>query len=181
MGYPLAIGHRGLLRCYVNAWRTVAGFDGPLPFPAMAVGRVVLETLHDKLFTAYDQIDVDAILARWRAPDPADPVQPPSTEEETLAIAASIAAGGAVIEKGRRAGRIASSLRLSEMKSLLEGKFGCTSRSSKGSEMVFYREGGRHAIVSRHKANPMIPAIAIQRMLKKLGIGVHEWLDVACR
>jgi hypothetical protein len=24
--------------------------------------------------------------------------------------------------------------------------------------------------------NPLVPAIAIQRMLRKLGIAVHEWL-----
>jgi hypothetical protein len=42
--------------------------------------------------------------------------------------------------------------------------------------MVFYRPGGRHAFVSRHVSNPLIPAIAIQRILKKLGISVAEWV-----
>jgi hypothetical protein len=103
--------------------------------------------------------------------------EPATAEEETAVIAAAIAVEDRSLgTEGRRGGRVATSLRLSELTSILERQFGCSSRSSKGSELVFYREGERHAFVSRHKSNPLVPAIAIQRMLRKLGIGVQEWL-----
>ena len=50
-------------------------------------------------------------------------------------------------------------------------------RSGKGSEVLFYRPGGRHAVVGRHKANPEISTSLIRIILKKLGISVREWLE----
>ena len=175
---PLAITYRGQVANNVLYWQTVATHDALLPFPAVSVGRVVLETIHAKLFSFYDQIDIEAILRQWRA---ARQTAPNSAEDEAVVIAASIATGGSAVKSGRRVGRIASSLRLSELRSLLERRFHCTSRSGKGSKLVFYREGEKQAFVSRHKSNPSIPAVAIQRILKKLGIGVDEWLEVTCR
>ena len=64
--------------------------------------------------------------------------------------------------------------------SILERSFGCTARPGKGSELLFYREGQRHAFVGRHKSNPRVSAVAIQSILRKLGITVREWLQVTC-
>ncbi|MBI2388484.1 MAG: hypothetical protein HYV09_02605 [Deltaproteobacteria bacterium] len=178
-------GEVELLRCSVNWFRDVTNLGEPLPFPAIAVGRVVLERVHARLFGFFDKIDLEAVLAGWRdraAPAESEPTsaEPEESEEETAVIAASIVTRERALgAEGRRGGRIASSLRLSELGSLLERHFGCTSRPSKGSELVFYRDGGRHAFGSRHTSNPQVPAIAIQRMLRKLGIGVHEWLAAA--
>jgi hypothetical protein len=174
---PLAINCRGVLTCHVNPWRNVVSHEESLPAPALTTGRVVLEAVHAKLFRFYDQIDVDTILARWRSMDPGEPA---SAEEEAMAIAASIASGTVPEEPARDTGRITSSLRLSRLQSLLERSFGCTVRPGKGSELLFYREGQRHAFVGRHKANPRVSAVAIQSILKKLGITVRQWLEVTC-
>ena len=176
---PLGINPRGLLTCFVNPWRTVATHEEPLLFPAISVGRIVLEAVHDRLFQFYDQIDVEAILRRWRSDARSDQDEPPSAEDEVEAIAAAIAVHEAVGEPGKVRGRITSSLRLSQLQSILEGRFGCTARPGKGSELLFYREGGCLAYVARHKANPEVPAVAIQRILKKLKIAVKEWLTVS--
>ena len=68
---------------------------------------------------------------------------------------------------------------LSRLQSVLEGRFGCSARPGKGSEFLFYREGGRLAYVARHKQNPQVSAVEIQRILKKLGIRVRDWLEVS--
>jgi hypothetical protein len=104
---PLAITYRGQVTNNVLYWQTVATHDVPLPFPAVSVGRVVLEAIHAKLFSFYDQIDLGAILRQWRA---AEQAAPSSAEDEAVVIAASIATGGSAVESGRRAGRIASRL-----------------------------------------------------------------------
>ena len=176
---PLGINTRGLLTCSINPWRTVGTHEEVLPFPAISVGRVVLEAVHETLFRFYDQIDVEAILRRWRSEARSDQDEPPSAEDEVEAIAAAIAVHEAVGEPGKVRGRITSSLRLSQLQSILEGRFGCTTRPGKGSELLFYREGGCLAYVGRHKANPEVPAVAIQRILKKLGIPVWEWLEAS--
>lgn len=171
------INYRGLLTCCVNPWRTVAVPDDRLPASALTVGRIVLEAVHERLFRFYDRIDLDAILARWRS---ADPEEPASAEDETMAIAASIALVEASEEPGSEPSRITSSLRLSRLRSLLERRFGCTARPGKGSELLFYRDGRPHAFVGRHKANPRVSAVEIQSILKKLGISVREWLGATC-
>lgn len=177
MVMPLGINYRGVLTCLVNPWQTVISHEEALPTPALAVGRVVLEAVHGKLFDFYDQVDVDAILARWGATDSEEPA---SAEEEAMVIAASIASVAVTEEPARETRRITSSLRLSRLQSLLERRFGCTARPGKGSELLFYREGRRHAFVGRHKANPRVSAVGIQSILRKLGITVREWLQVTC-
>ena len=176
---PLGIRYDGLLTCNVNSWRTAANHEPNLPAPPLTINRVVLEAVHAKLFGFYDQIDVDAILDRWRSTEEAIE----STEEEDEAIAASIAVDARrEVEAGMApAGRVSSSLRLNRLLSILEGEFGCTSRSGKGSELVVYREGALQAVVGRHKANPQVSAMSIRRILRKLGIAVREWLDTTCR
>jgi hypothetical protein len=175
----LSIGYDGLLRCPVNWFRDLSTVREPLPFPALAVGRVVLELVHARLYGFFDQIDLEAVCASWCGRVTGPEAAPASASEEAEVIAASIATGDLVLGiEGRRGGRVVTSLRLSELGTLLERRFGCSSRSSTGSEMVFYRAGGRHAFVSRHKSNPLVPAIAIQRMLRKLEIPVQEWLAV---
>jgi hypothetical protein len=179
----LSIGARGMLRCVVRSWRSVATYELPLPFPALAIGRIVLEAVHAKLFSFYERIDVAGILERWHAAERPSPPESESGDEAFLSaeaeaevIAASIATAPSVLDDGRTAGRVRSSMRLSVLRTVLERSFGCEARSSKGSEMVFYRPGGQHAFVARHVSNPLIPAIAIQRMLKKLRIGVADWI-----
>jgi hypothetical protein len=175
----LAIGYDGLLRCSVNWFRDLCTVRAPLPFPPLAVGRVVLEIVHARLYGFFDKIDLEAVCASWRGRVMGPEAEPASAAEEAEVIAASIATSDLVLgTDGRRGRRVVTSLRLSELGTLLERRFGCSARSSKGSEMVFYRAGGRHAFVSRHKSNPLVPAIAIQRMLRKLEIPVHEWLAV---
>ena len=180
-GRRLAIGHDGLVRCSVNWFRDVATLRETLAFPPLAVGRAILELVHARLYSFFDKIDLEAVCASWRGRPRAlaadVEASPESGEDEAVVIAASIACQDRRLgTDGRRGGRVATSLRLSELSTVLERSFGCTSRSSKGSELVFYREGERHAFVARHKSNPLVPAIAIQRMLRKLGIGVGEWL-----
>ncbi len=181
----LSIGAQGLLRCAVRPWRSVANYERRVRFPAPAIGRVVLEAVHDKLFSFYERIDVAGILARWRARErPVEgenlpPPAPSSAEDDAEVIAASISVAEGVVGEERRVGRVSSSIRLSALRTVLERHFECEARSSKGSELVFYRPGGRHAFVSRHVQNPLIPAIAIQRILKKLGIGIAEWVRAA--
>jgi hypothetical protein len=177
--WPLGISYGGVLCCHVNPWRNVVSCAESLPAPALTVGRVVLEALHAKLFGFYDKIDLGAILAPWRSDDPG---KPESADEEAMVIAASIASASIAVteEPARETRPITSSLRLSRLQSLLERRFGCTARPGKGSELLFYREGGRHAFVGRHKANPRVSAVEIQSILRKLGIPVLEWLQVTC-
>lgn len=174
--WPLGIDYLGILSCHVNPWRNVATWSGDLPSPALTVGRVVLEAIHQKIFSFYERLDVAGLLERWRAA-PESTVAP---EEEAQVIAASIVAGMVPDEPARAARRVTSSLRLSRLTATLEKHFGCSSRSGKGSELLFYREGGVQAFVARHKQNPTVSAVEIQRILKKLGISVREWMRVAC-
>lgn len=182
----LVLGYDGLLRCSVNWFRDVSNHREQLPVPPLVVGRVVLERLHAKLYGFFDKIDLEAVCARWHgrvtehAGEPETAVEEAAfVEDETAVVAASIATRDRALgSEGRRGGRVATSLRLSELGTLLERHFGCRARSAKGSELVFYREGGRHAFVSRHKSNPLVPAIAIQHMLRKLAIPVQDWLAV---
>ncbi len=176
---PLSLRSDGLLTCYVRPWHTAETLEAASPVSPITVNRVVLEAVHAKLFSFYEQIDVEAILDRRRS---AGDAHTPTDEEEDEAIAASIALdarkeAGAGVEP---AGRVTSSLRLSRLVALLEGEFGCEARSGKGSELVLHRPGSLQAVVGRHKANPQISAMAIRRILKKLGITVGEWLEVTC-
>jgi hypothetical protein len=176
---PLGISHQGLLTCFVNPWRTAGTAELDLPVPPLTVNRVVLEAVHDLLFGFYDQIDVEAILDRWRTTGEATEA---TVEEVDEVIAASITVDAQRGEEAVAAptGRVTSSLRLSRLLSILEGRFGCTSRQGKGSELVLYREGSLQAVVGRHKTNPQLSAMGIRRILKKLGITVSEWLDATC-
>ncbi len=179
----LSIGAQGYLRCAVRSWRSVANCDLELPYPAISIGRIGLEAVHAKLFSFYERVDVEAILSRWRYSEVSDGPQVvgEAAPSESMVIAASILTGSGVIEEGRRHARVGSSLRLSALRAVLERSFGCEARSSKGSELTFYRPGGRHAWVARHVSNPLIPAVAIQRMLRKLGISVAEWVEATAR
>jgi hypothetical protein len=176
--FTLSLGFGGRLECTVNPWRTAATVDiGSQDIPPLTVNRVVLESVHDKLFSFYDPIDVESILARWKAAEPAEPA---SVEEEDEVIAASIAIAARLdSDEGERrsTARIVSHLRLNQLRKILEGRLGCTARPGKGSELLVHRPGGQIAVVGRHKANPTVSAPGVRRILKRLGIGVSEWID----
>jgi len=89
----LAVGYDGSLRCSVNWFRDVASIGAPLPFPALAVGRVVLEAVHARLYGFFDKIDLDAVRASWIGRERPWALEPESglVEDEAAVIAASIA------------------------------------------------------------------------------------------
>jgi hypothetical protein len=62
--------------------------------------------------------------------------------------------------------------------SLLSDRFGCEVRQGHGSEITVYRRGGRKRTLGRHKKDPLVHSVIVSDLLKGVGIGLDEWLQV---
>ena len=84
--------------------------------------------------------------------------------------------------KGRRSSttrrRPIRSVRLQRLLSLLSDRFGCEVRQGHGSEITVYRRGGRKWTLGCHKRDAHVPSEVVANLLKRVGIGLDEWLDV---
>jgi hypothetical protein len=69
-------------------------------------------------------------------------------------------------------------VRVQRLMAILQDKLHCEVRQGKGSEIVIYREGGHHFRLGHHKRNSYVPVAVIKNLLKHVGIGFREWLEV---
>lgn len=183
----------GILTNSFLPWLTTATQEG-LGGDAWAVNLALVEAVHDQMLVWFDQIDVDAILASW-APSTGDAecdaevgladalddealaasiIRLASTDEED-ALEEEVDA----VRPERRPQHRRMSLRFTRLVSLLEDGLGCEVRSGKGSEVTIYREGGSIFTLGHHKRNDRVAWRQIRRLLKRVGIGLREWLDAA--
>src|SRR5262249_41198012 len=76
-------------------------------------------------------------------------------------------------------GRRVRSLRFDQLVAVMARQFDCEVRPGKGSEVVFYRPGGKSYALGHHKQNHPVPAVQVLRMLKRLGLPVRDGLAAA--
>ena len=147
---------------------------------ALVLNCYVLGLFHERLYSFYDRIDFERIRARARsgaADEPAD-------DDEVLAISCQDLAHRDEAEAGegppaptpRR--RPIRSVRLQRLLALLSDRFGCEVRQGHGSEITVYRRGGKKWILGCHKRDAHVPSEVVANLLKRVGIGLDEWLDV---
>ena len=146
------------------------------------------------MFGFFDQIDLNAVLGRFRsssAPVQRDepnglPVDSPPEDVEDAAdevVAAALhildrEGTASPQERGERSRRLAmrSERLLATLRTL-----GCEVRSGKGSEITIYRAGGHVFTLGHHRRNAHVGWAQIRRLLKRVEIPVEEWLDTVVR
>jgi hypothetical protein len=143
---------------------------------------LVLELMHEKLFGFYNQIDFDRIRRRFgvAAEGDADDEAIALSVRDLAAIEADDGADQSHGEPGPAADRPRATqrirpLRFRQLRNFLEKRFGCEVRPGKGSEVTFYRPGGRIFTLSHHGSNDEVPSVVVTHLLKRLAIGLDEW------
>ena len=146
------------------------------PF-ALHANLVIVEALHAKLYSFYEKIDIDAILARFKSRAKDQPEAEEPTDEEFAAICQVIAEPIDQVEAGGgTASGVIRAVRVKRLLSILADKLGCEVRQGKGSEIVVFRQGGHHFRLGHHKQNSYVPTPVIKNILKHIGVSFEEWL-----
>lgn len=184
--YTMALGGDGLLASSSTPWMTAMamGFleiaeEARIFMQAtfLAANLMVVEAIHAKLFTFYDAIDIDTLLARL-ARKSRDGRLDEADEEEFVAATARKLAEQEEPETADPGGRHhVASLRSQRLFRILQEKLGCEVRPGKGSEICVYREGGHIFKLGHHKSNDYVGAGWIRRLLRRVGITMQEWAE----
>lgn len=167
----LGVDYGGDLSVWHMPWRATHLDD----LDTLAAHHAILKALYDPLLEMYCRIDVDAILARYRRPDPETTPVVPADHAQTEADTAAIAALARADDQARTPDltRRIRGLRLVRLTDALTS-LGCTVRQGKGSEIIVHRPGHRMARLGRHKRNPEVSPYAICNALRRLGLSVRD-------
>ena len=149
----------------------------------VAINAYLVELIHERLFSFYDQID-QTRLRRWEAAESVAEededealawscrelatCQPEETTPETERVETQPDA-----EDLGRVGRLIRPLRPSRFLHILKSKLGCDVRTGKGDETTVYRPGGKIYCMGRP---PEIRPEHVKRALRHLNISTIEWL-----
>ena len=173
----VSVDHDGLLFGYTKPWVTARDTPPSAGVRPLALNCYVLGLFHERLYSFYDRIDFERIRARARGVA----AEVPADDDVALALSCQDLAqrdedeGPSVLTPRRRPIR---SVRLQRLLSLLSGRFGCEVRQGHGSEITVYRRGGKKWILGCHKRDAHVPSEVVANLLKRVGIGLDEWLDV---
>lgn len=184
----LMIGFDGLLCNFATPWFDVDSVLDNCPF-ALACNLRILEAIHARLYAMFEKVDIEAVLARIRkriekSPDEGEENEP--SDEEFAAVCQVIAepldespAGSGMVGSLEIPASVGmKAVRVQRLMVILQDKLNCEIRQGKGSEIVIYREGGHHFRLGHHKRNNYVPVAVIKNLLKHVGIGFKEWVEV---
>ena len=161
----------GQLAYEATPWCTGLYYDSMLPSSVLGANLVVVDAIHELLFTFWDQIDVDAVLGRLRKTAEERELEEDEAEEF---VAATIQKAESEEDSAPLTGRIVRSLRFNTLVRALE-LLGCEISQGKGSEVKVFREGGKIFSLPHHKRNDHYQPFLIRRLLRRLGISLEEW------
>jgi hypothetical protein len=168
----LALRPDGLLAYEATPWITGQVFDtDDAPISVLAANLVALDAIHARLYSFWEQIDVDAVL-RGLHPKVATGVL--DGDEEAEFVGATVQKLVADDPEALVSGSVVRALRFSVLERCL-ARLRCEVRFGKGSEVVVYREGGRHFTLGHHKGNDRVPASLIRQLLRRVGVSLKEW------
>lgn len=184
----LMIGFDGLLCNFATPWIDVDSVLDNCPF-ALACNLRILEVIHARLYAMFEKVDIEAVRARLRKrmqQSSGEREESEPTDEEFAAICQVIAEPvdeslvglSAVGSAGMSAAIGMKAVRVQRLMAILQDKLYCEVRQGKGSEIVIYREGGHHFRLGHHKRNNYVPVAVIKNLLKHVGIGFREWVEV---
>jgi len=173
------VSHEGLFIDANKPWLTVDTAQVVGGVSPLVLNCYALERFHEKLFSFYDRIDFERIRARARSR-----CLETDLDEEAIALSCQdLAATDPQAGRGELPGlptglcRVRA-VRCQRLLTLLETRFGCEVRQGKGSEVTVYRQGGKKFTLGHHTPNPLVPSLVVGRLLKRLGVGLPEWLGV---
>ena len=175
---PIRLEHSGMLHHGFLPWLKIDGIKGK-DYNPLDIGMALIMPVHDKLFSYYDKIDLDAILNNNLAPD--------STLEGEAQISEEVVAASCqrlFPETGEDAkspftsvGRgFVHKIRSQRLFRILE-RLGCEVKYGKGSEVTIFRRGGRKYRVGHHKANDYVSPFVIKYILDRVSVSQKEWLQ----
>lgn len=168
---PIKVGNDGLLRDGTKPWITSVHDRRLKEIDLVALNRYILDLFWEKLFSFYEQIDLDRIRKRSITD-----VRP--DDDEVLALSSRDLADQQPVEAEatRTERRRLRPLRIQRLCRFLQSRFDCEVEQGKGSEVTLYRPGERKAVLGRHKRNDEVHVVRLKRLLKQLGITPQEWL-----
>ncbi|MBI3468885.1 MAG: hypothetical protein HY000_38260 [Planctomycetes bacterium] len=179
----------GLLVDGHQPWISVLKCDSAQFPDALAFNVLLLESIHDKLWSFYDQIDRDRIRRTLAGGQKAPAIEDANrvdevSEDELLALACRDLAActepdlpseptpATLVERSRP--RIPL-LRFSQLIGVLR-ELDCEVEYGKGSEVTVYRPGGRKCLIAHHKRNPEIPSFKVKQLLSRLRVPVEDFV-----
>jgi len=176
----ILVDHDGLLFESTKPWVTADESPPCEDMRPLALNCYIVGLFHERLYSFYDRIDFERIRAR----DCCEAATSPEEGQEALALSCQDLARKDGVEDEecpppfapRR--RPIPSVRLQRLLSLLVDRFGCEIRQGHGSEITVYRRGGKKWILGVHKRNAPVPSEVVGNLLKRVGIGLEEWLSV---
>ncbi len=167
----LSLRPDGLLAYEATPWLTGVFYDAHLPTSVLGANLVVVDAIHELLFSFWEQIDIDAVLRRLQKAVAEGPLE---EEEATEFVSATIQK----VEGGEAArplsGRVIRSLRFNTLVRVLKS-LGCEISPGKGSEVKVFREGGKIYSLPHHKRNDHYPPFIIKKLLRRLDISLAQW------
>jgi hypothetical protein len=175
------VGLNGLLIDYRQPWRTTRDLPQEERQAGLLANLYIIERLHGKLFSFYDQIDFDAIRSR------AEAATGPELDDDELAVCCQDLATAEQEELSPPTESLAAKptasirpLRLQRLIRVLRDKCRCEIERGKGSEYTVYRSGGKKFVLAAHKADYSVALVIVKQLLKRVGISAVEWV-AACK
>ncbi|MEI6127600.1 MAG: hypothetical protein WCQ99_13730 [Pseudomonadota bacterium] len=178
INYPLRINYCGLLINSLFPWITTDTIQENGGYSPIDINVAIVTAIHEKLFSFYEQVDINAILNKLTRPGKSEP-QPLSAtfiaatcqliaddyvSTEPLAVIAS---------KPQQISKVRSQ----RFFNMLSNKLQCEVTQGKGSEVTIYRAGGKKIRIGHHKRNTHIHSTVMKSILSRLNITGEEWLS----
>jgi hypothetical protein len=142
---------------------------------SLSINLLVVDALHARLFEIYEKVDLSASFRRARE---AAASETAVLSDEDVAAVCQVAAA----EEARTSPALTGprpripTLRFERLVKTLRDGLGCEVRQGKGSEVVFFRPGGRIARVGCHRRNREVPSTLVKIVLDTLGVTLSEWV-----
>ena len=168
----VVVGRDGILADGYRPWITAGDPDHEEHVRRLATNAHVLELIHERLFSFYDQIDFGRIREQVKKEAVSGDI-----DDEALALSLQDLGSEDKTTEGDQARRSPVAgpirpLRLDRLLNVLERKLGCEVQRGKGDETTVFRSGGKKYRLGQRKE---VHAVLLKRVLKRLEIPRTEW------
>jgi hypothetical protein len=167
----------GLLIDENRPWLSALDIPRKSSVRSLAINAYIVELIHKRLFSFYEQIDFSNIRQPSVTPETGDERDDDRNDEilaiSCLDLAAESETTSASLSKASMPTRRVLSMRLDKILRVLE-KLGCEVRGGKGSETTVYYPG-RNIYRLGHRRE--VPSAMANSVLKRLGISTQQWLS----
>jgi hypothetical protein len=168
----LRLGYDGLLASDATPWIVTTSRR------QLALNLRILETIHGRLFSVYEKLDLDAIWKSARQVTASAPDVAGELTDQNVAVTCQLALDdepdASATPADTKKPRIRT-MRLERLLNVLGDRLGCEVRQGKGSEVVIFRPGGKIARLGRHTRNREVPSTLVRSVLERLGVTFGEW------